>query len=86
MIKHVGFGVNGFPIFNPFDRTKPRIVTSHIFPPIPVRDFDWCAHYDGEEEAGNYGYGHTEAEAIQDFIDNHQADHDGRLGISTEPT
>ncbi len=28
---------------------------------------DWCAHYDGEEEAGGYGYGKTEAEAIADF-------------------
>ena len=27
------------------------------------------AHFDGEEEAGNYGYGATEAEAIADFIE-----------------
>lgn len=56
------------------------IVTSYVNPPIPVRQYDWCAHYEGEEEAGNYGYGATEAEAIQDFIDNCQADHDERLG------
>jgi hypothetical protein len=31
-----------------------RIVTSHVYPPIPTRDHDWCAFYDGEEEAGNY--------------------------------
>lgn len=61
--------------------TRPRIVTSHVCPPIPVRAFDWCAHYDGEEEAGNYGYGPTEAEAIRDFIDNCRDDHDARLGI-----
>lgn len=47
-----------------------KIVTSHMFPPIPIRDFDWCAHFDGEEEKGNYGWGRTEAEAIQDFLDN----------------
>lgn len=58
---------------------SPRIVTSFVYPPIPVRSFDWCAHYDGEEEAGNYGYGATEAEAVQDFIDNCQEDHDARL-------
>lgn len=63
-----------------------KIVTSFQFPPIPIRDFDWCAYYDGQEEAGHYGYGRTEVEAIQDFIDNYQADHDDRLGISTEPT
>ncbi len=22
------------------------IVTSHVYPPIPVRDFDWCAYFD----------------------------------------
>lgn len=47
-----------------------KIVTTHIFPPIPDRQFDWCAHFDGEEERGNYGYGRTEAAAIRDFIEN----------------
>jgi hypothetical protein len=56
-----------------------KIVTSHMFPPIPVRDFDWCAHYDGEEEAGHYGWGRTEAEAIRDFEENCAEDHDERL-------
>jgi hypothetical protein len=60
----------------------PKIVTSHVYPPIPVRDFDWCAHYDGEEEAGGYGYGRTEAEAIQDFKDNYAEDHDERLAFA----
>lgn len=55
------------------------IITRNICPPIPVRQFDWCAFYDGEEEAGNYGYGATEQEAIDDFKDNFQADHDERL-------
>lgn len=47
-----------------------RIVTSHICPPIPIRTSDWAAYFDGEEEAGGYGYGATEAEAIADFISN----------------
>lgn len=59
----------------------PKIVTFHAYPPIPDRSNDWCAHYDGEEEAGNYGWGPTRAAAIQDFIDNCKADHDERLGI-----
>lgn len=57
-----------------------KIVTSHVYPPIPFRGCDWCAHYDGEEEAGGYGWGRTEAEAIQDFKDNCADDHDERLG------
>lgn len=48
-----------------------KVVTSHVFPPIPHRGFDWCAYYDGEEERGNYGWGPTEAEAIQDFRENY---------------
>lgn len=44
-----------------------KMVTHHIFPPIPVRAFDWCAYWDGEEETCHYGYGVTEAEAIADL-------------------
>ena len=47
-----------------------RIVTSHVFPPIPSCQWDWCAHFEGEEERGNYGWGRTEQEAIDDFVDN----------------
>jgi hypothetical protein len=43
------------------------IITRHIYPPIPLRQFDWCAYHDGEEETGHYGYGATEAEALEDL-------------------
>ena len=56
-----------------------KIVTRFVYPPIPIRDYDWCAYYDGEEEAGHYGYGSTEEEAIKDFIENCAEDHDERL-------
>jgi hypothetical protein len=46
----------------------PRIVTHHIYPPIPIRTRDWCAYRDGEEERGQYGYGRTEQEAIDDLL------------------
>ena len=49
---------------------RPReIVTSFVYPPIPIRDFDWCAYFDGTEETGRYGYGRTEAEAIEELMD-----------------
>lgn len=48
-----------------------KIVTSFVYPPIPRRDHDWCAHYEGEEEKGGYGWGRTEQEAIDDLIDNY---------------
>lgn len=47
-----------------------RIVTCFIFPPIPYRGNDWCAFRYGQEEAGGYGYGETESDAIQDLLDN----------------
>lgn len=60
---------------------NPKIITSHVYPPIPDRRYDWIAYYEGEEEAGNYGEGPTEQDAINDFIENYQDDHDERLGI-----
>jgi hypothetical protein len=55
-----------------FATSLPKIVTSHIFPPIPDRSMDWCAYYDGEEERGNYGYGTTEQAAIEDLTANYE--------------
>ena len=46
-----------------------KIVTSNPYPSIPIRQFDWCAHLDGEEEEGHYGWGRTEAEAIGDLLE-----------------
>lgn len=51
------------------DRKPPKIVTEHVYPPIPVRFMDWVAHYDDPE--GPSGRGTTEAEAIRDLMDNH---------------
>jgi len=46
-----------------------NIRTVHICPPIPIRDFDWCAYdedtFDGEGRP--VGYGSTEEEAIADL-------------------
>ena len=44
-----------------------KIRTSHDYPPIPIRNFDWSACVDGTEETGPYGHGRTEAEAIADL-------------------
>jgi hypothetical protein len=49
-----------------------RIVTSYWCKPTPTRSLDWCAYYDGDEEAGQYGFGSTEEEAVADFIENWQ--------------
>jgi Uncharacterized conserved protein len=44
-----------------------KIITSHVFPPIPIRTRDWMAYIDGLEEEGTHGYGATEEEAINDL-------------------
>jgi hypothetical protein len=51
--------------------TTRKIITTCDFPPIPIREFDWCAFYEGDEEAGPRGYGASEAEALEDFITNY---------------
>lgn len=42
------------------------IKTAFIFPPIPVRDYDWCAYCDENEDIT--GWGKTEDEAKQNFF------------------
>lgn len=47
--------------------SEREIRTANVFPPIPIRQFDWCAWVDGEEEDGPRGWGETEADAIADL-------------------
>jgi len=59
----------------------PKIITSHVFPPIPTRCFDWSAHFENFEE-GPYGFGRTETEAIRDLTENYDdpcADGEGEV-------
>lgn len=44
-----------------------KVMTHYAHPPIPTRTSDWCAWFDGQEEGGPYGWGRTEAEAIEDL-------------------
>jgi hypothetical protein len=52
-----------------------KISTHCIYPPIPIRDYDWSAidsdTYDGAPDSRNraqIGYGRTEQEAITDLM------------------
>lgn len=53
----------------------PRIRTDFIYPPIPIRQFDWQAIYADDEPSDEgqmaVGRGATETEAIADLIENH---------------
>lgn len=47
---------------------RPAIKTEHVYPPIPVRSFDWRAWFPGkDEESTASGWGATEAEALKDL-------------------
>lgn len=46
-----------------------KIVVVYDPPPIPLRNMDWIAYVDGQEEEGNYGYGKTRREAIESLLE-----------------
>ncbi len=43
-----------------------KIVTEYVYPPIPIRKFDWRAWFEDEPE-GLIGWGSTEKLAIKDL-------------------
>jgi hypothetical protein len=49
-----------------------NIRTIHICPPIPNRNYDWCAYdndkFDAENSDSVVGYGSTKEEAIADLL------------------
>ena len=46
-----------------------RIVVDYVNPPIPIRAFDFCAFFEGNDIGDPQGYGTTAAEAIKDLRD-----------------
>lgn len=53
------------------------IATQYVYPPIPLRQFDWAAWVDSElccsECPLTTGYGPTELDAIFDLLEQKQA-------------
>lgn len=47
-----------------------KIITNYILPPIPIRQFDWCAYFEDQDESSRCGYGRTKEEAIDDLLTN----------------
>lgn len=60
------------------------IGTTHVFPPIPTRAFDWCAWWDGEEETGPFGTGETEIAAVRDLLASYPRERDAESGLTPE--
>ena len=45
-----------------------KIITEHVYPPIPDRRFDWAATLDGYEPGDPHGEGPTENAAVADLL------------------
>jgi hypothetical protein len=60
--------------------TKRKIITNHVFPPIPMRQFDWSAVFDGYEPGELIGYGRTKQDAIDDLKEQWETDN-GQFGV-----
>lgn len=65
--------LNMCPTCYPVRKMTRKIVTSFVFPPIPDRNNDWEAHFDGDEPNDNgqmlTGRGATEQEAIESLLE-----------------
>jgi hypothetical protein len=61
--------------------SHPKIRTSHVFPPIPQRQFDYAAVFDGYEPGDSIGYGRDEQEAIDDLLEQWNDDNELRRSV-----
>ena len=48
-----------------------KIITEHVYPPIPIRTSDWCAYYDYVGPEAGQGWGATREAAISDLKENY---------------
>lgn len=46
-----------------------KIITTHIYPAIPIRDFDWEAIRESYDEGYFIGVGKTEQAAIDNLLE-----------------
>ena len=46
-----------------------KIITTHDYPPIPIRRFDWSAIREDYDEGDLIGTGKTEQDAIDDLVE-----------------
>jgi hypothetical protein len=47
-----------------------QISTEYVYPPIPIRNFDWRAWFTDNDEEGPVGWGATQEQAIADLQEN----------------
>lgn len=53
-------------------KAAARVVTEHVYPPIPDRSCDWAAWYERDhKDQPDCGWGPTEQAAITDLLDSY---------------
>lgn len=60
------------------------IITSHIYPPIPARHYDWSAVFHGYDEGDPIGYGPTEADAVADLLERYEEELEFAAWLETD--
>lgn len=53
-----------------------RIITVVVYPPIPLRCFDWSAYRENYDEGDPIGWGETRAKAEEDLINQEEIHND----------
>lgn len=50
------------------EEEQPKIEVEYLNPPIPIRDYDWHAWRDGQEEGKFHGWGSSSVNAVDDLL------------------
>lgn len=53
-----------------------QVTVDYIYPPIPLRNFDWCAYDENYEPGCPIGYGRTLREALEDYEEMYELKYD----------
>jgi hypothetical protein len=56
-----------------------KVRAEHVYPPIPIRDYDWSAVDDNYEPGAPHGAGPTRKAAVQDLCEQWQEKYDERF-------
>jgi hypothetical protein len=59
--------------------SKVKIFTAFVYPPIPIRQFDWSATFDSYEPGDPIGRGPTEEDAVANLL--LESDYEGEYEV-----
>ncbi len=63
-------GLGDDPFEKPVRKYQNRVIkTTQILPPIPLRNWDWCATFEDYDGDDYVGWGESENKAVDDLCD-----------------